>query len=421
MNISRSHLSTLYSLTALAGLLLGGCSDKATSPGNPSANTSAAPATAGASAPAKSGPGAQPPVSVTTVRATKRDMAVNLKTTGTVVSLSSVDVKPQITSTVQRAHFKEGQFVKAGQLLFTLDARTEEANLAKARAQLAKDTVSLNDAKRQWERARQLLAQNFVSQGAVDTAQAQVDAWAATLASDQAAVTASKVALSYARIAAPQAGRAGAVNVFAGSAVLANQTPLVTITQLDPIGVAFSIPQRDLSSALAALKDGGAVVTATLADKGGSFKGRLQFMDNLVDASSGAVKAKAVFANPDSKLWPGAFVDVSQTVATLRDVVVVPQASVIQGPRGTLVYVIADGLATMRPVKLLQAEGADAAIEGVQPGEEVALEGRQNLRPDAKVVVRPAEGAASGAKGAGGVGGGAGGGKGMGKGQGSQP
>ncbi len=421
MNISRSHSSTLCSLTALAGLLLGGCSDKATSPGNPSVNTSAAPATAGASAPAKSGPGAQSPVSVTTVRATKRDMAVNLKTTGTVVSLSSVDVKPQITSTVQRVHFKEGQFVKAGQLLFTLDARTEEANLAKARAQLAKDTVSLNDAKRQWERAKQLLAQNFVSQGAVDTAQAQVDAWAATLASDQAAVTASKVALSYARIAAPQAGRAGAVNVFAGSAVLANQTPLVTITQLAPIGVAFSIPQRDLSSALAALKDGGAVVTATLADKGGSFKGRLQFMDNLVDASSGAVKAKAVFANPDSKLWPGAFVDVSQTVATLRDVVVVPQASVIQGPRGTLVYVIAGGLATMRPVKLLQAEGVDAAIEGVQPGEEVALEGRQNLRPDAKVVVRPAEGAASGAKGAGGVGGGAGGGKGMGKGQGSQP
>ncbi|MCW2312509.1 efflux RND transporter periplasmic adaptor subunit [Rhodoferax antarcticus] len=397
MTLSRPFLSTLCTLTALAGLLLAGCSDQAAAP----ADTAAAPAPQAASTPAKGGPGAQPPVSVTTVRALQRDMAVNLKTTGTVVSLSSVDVKSQITSTLRQVHFREGQFVKAGQLLFTLDARTEEANLAKTRAQLAKDTVSLNDARRQWQRAKQLLAQKFVSQGALDTALAEVDAWQATLASDQAAITASQVALSYARITAPQAGRAGAVNVFAGSAVLANQTPLVTITQLDPIGVAFSIAQRDLSSALAALKDGGAVVTAVLADKGGSFQGRLQFMDNLVDASSGTVMAKANFANPGSKLWPGAFVEVSQTVATLSDVVVVPQVSVIQGPRGTFVYVIADGVASMRPVKLLHAQDADAAIEGVQPGEEVALDGRQNLRPNASVVVRAPQGAASGGKKAG--------------------
>lgn len=416
MTISRPYPKTLVALTALAALALGGCSDKSAASADTakSADTPAAAAAAAPGNPGKGGPAASPPVSVTTARAKKRDMAVNLNTTGTVVSLTSVDVKPQITSTVRQVHFKEGQNVHAGQLLFTLDARTEEANLAKARAQLAKDQVSLGDAKRQLERARQLLAQAFVSQGAVDTAQAQVDAWLATLASDQAAVTASQVAVSYARITAPHSGRAGAVNVFPGSAVLANQTPLVTITQLDPMGVAFSIPQRDLSSALAALKDGGAVVTATLADKGGTFKGRLQFMDNLVDASSGAVKAKAVFANPDSKLWPGAFVDVSQTVATLRDVVVVPQASVIQGPRGTLVYVIADGVATMRPVKLLQAEGGDAAIEGVKPGEEVALDGRQNLRPNAKVVVRPADAVGASGKGADGTGMG----KGMGKGPG---
>jgi len=402
MNISRLSLSTLFTLTALAGLVLAGCSDQAAAPADTSSKpASATPVSQAASAAANAGSGAQPPVSVTTVRALRRDMAVNLKTSGTVVSLSSVDVKSQITSTVSRVHFREGQFVKAGQLLFTLDGRTEEANLAKARAQLVKDTVSVNDARRQWERAKQLLAQSFVSQGAVDTALAQVDAWQATLTSDQAAVTASQVALSYARITAPQAGRAGAVNVFAGSAVLANQTPLVTITQLDPIGVAFSIAQRDLSSALGALKDGGAVVIATLADKGGSFKGRLQFMDNLVDASSGTIKAKASFANADSKLWPGAYVDVSQTVATLSDAVVVPQASLIQGPRGNVVYVIADGVASMRPVKLLYAEGADAAIEGVQPGEEVALDGRQNLRPNASVVVRAPQGAASGGKKAG--------------------
>ncbi len=401
MNLTRRLSVTASSFAALACLALAGCSKPADAPANPASG-----ATPGASAPAKAASGSSPPVSITTVKAKKRDLAVNLKATGTVVPLTVVDVKAQVTSTVRQVHFKEGQFVKAGQLLFTLDARTEEANLARAQAQLAKDKVSLADAKRQLDRARQLLAQNFVSQVAVDTAQTQVESWGATLVADEAAVSASKVALSYARISAPHAGRAGAVAVFAGSAVLANQTTLVTVTQLDPIGVAFSVPQRDIASALAALKDGGAQVSATLADGGGSFKGRLQFMDNAVDTSSGTVKAKAVFANPDAKLWPGAFVEVAQTVNTLKDVVVVPQPAVIQSIRGPIVYVIADGVATLRPVKLLHAEGGDAAISGVKPGEELALDGRQNLRPSAAVVVRAPASAASGA------------GKGMGKGAG---
>lgn len=387
MNIFRLYCIHVCALAALASLALSGCSDK--------------PSTAAASAPASAAaPGASAPVSVTTVTATVRDMAVNLQATGTVVPLTSVDVKTQITSTIRQLHFKEGQFVKAGQLLFTLDARADEANAAKARAQLAKDNASLSDARRQWQRAKQLLAQNFVSQGAVDTAQAQVDSWVATVAADQAAIASNNVALSYARITAPQSGRAGAVNVYVGSAVQANQTTLVTITQLDPIGVAFSVPQRNLSSALSALKDGGAEVNATLADGGGSFKGKLQFLDNQVDANSGAVKAKAVFANPDGKLWPGAFVEVSQTLQTLKDVVVLPQACIIQGVRGTIVYVIADGVATLRPVKLLYALDGDAAVSGVKPAERVALDGRQNLRPDAAVVVHSAapSGAASGAK-----------------------
>lgn len=379
-------------VAVLGTVALGGCSKSSDTPA--SAASSAA---ANASAPVKGASAASPPVSITTVKAKKRDLSVNLKATGTVVPLTVVDVKAQVTSTVRQVHFREGQFVKAGQLLFTLDARTEEASLSKAQAQLAKDRVSLADAKRQLERAKQLLAQNFVSQVAVDTAQTQVDSWGATLVADEAAVAAAKVALSYSHISAPHSGRAGAVNVFTGSAVLANQTTLVTVTQLDPVGVAFNVPQRDLSSALAALKDGGAQVSATLADGGGSFKGRLQFMDNTVDASSGTVKAKAIFANPESKLWPGAFVEVAQTVNTLKDVVVVPQPAVIQSIRGPIVYVVANGVATLRPVKLLHADAGDAAISGVKPGEDVALDGRQNLRPNAAVVVRAPASAASGA------------------------
>lgn len=389
MNFFRAHFTTVCTLSVLAGLALSGCSDKpAAAPGAPAAEGT----------PVKGALAASPPVSVTIVHAKQRDMAVKLNATGTVVPLTSVDVRAQVTSTIRQVHFKEGQFVKAGQLLFTLDARADEANVAKARAQLAKDQASLADAKRQWERSKQLLAQNFVSQGAVDTAQALVDGWTATLVADQAAIAASNVALSYDRITAPNSGRAGAVNVYAGSAVQANLTALVTITQLDPIGVAFSISQRDLPNALAALQGGGAKVSATLADGGGSFDGRLQFMDNLVDANSGVIKAKAVFANPDNKLWPGAFVEVQQTVTTLKDAVVLPQACIIQGPRGTVVYVIEDGVAISRPVKLLHAEGGEAAVSGVQPGEAVALDGRQNLRPQAAVVIRaPAGAAASGA------------------------
>jgi RND family efflux transporter MFP subunit len=340
-------------------------------------------------------------VSVSTVKAQKRDMAVQLNTTGTVTPLTSVDVRAQVTSTIRQVHFKEGDFVKAGQLLFTLDARSDEANAAKARAQQAKDAASLSDAQRQLARAKQLLAQNFVSQGAVDTAQALVDAATATVSADKAAVDASLVALSYARIVAPNSGRAGQVAVSAGSAVQANVTPLVTITQLDPIGVSFSIPQRNLPDALDALKAGGAAVTATLGDGGGSFKGWLKFVDNLVDASSGAIKVKAEFANPDKHLWPGVFVDVQQTLNTLKDAVVIPQATIIQSQRGATVYVVTDGKASLRPVKLIHAEANHAAVTGVAPGESVVQEGKENLRPNASVVERardPSRAASSAAK-----------------------
>jgi RND family efflux transporter MFP subunit len=315
-------------------------------------------------------------------------MPVILKATGTVTPLTSVDVKAQVTSVVAKVHVQEGQFVKAGALLFTLDARADEANAAKARAQLAKDNAALADAKRQFARTQQLFAQNFISQGAVDTAQAQIDAFAATVAADQAAIDVVKVALSYARVSAPNAGRVGQVPVSVGSAVQANVTTLVTVTQLDPIAVGYSLPQRNLGDGLSALKGGGAVVSAKLADGGGTFDGRLQFVDNLVDPSSGAVKAKAVFGNKEGKLWPGAFVEVSQTVSTLKDAVVVPQAAIIQGARGTMVYAVEDGKASARPIQLLYAQGSDAAVSGVKPGEAIILDGRQNVRPGSKVVER---------------------------------
>lgn len=360
---------------------------------------SATPAPAApASAPAAGGGGGGP-VSITTVKAQKVDMPRQLKASGTVVALTSVDVKAQVSSLISKVHIKEGQFVKAGELMFTLDARTDEANTRKARAQLAKDQVALADARRQFARTQQLFSQNFISQGALDVSQTLVESQIAAVAASQAAVAATQVALSYARIVAPHAGRVGAIAVSPGSAVQANVTPLVTVTQLDPIAVAYSIPQRHLPDALQALQRGGAPVKATLAEGAGTQEGRLKFVDSVVDASSGAVKAKAVFDNRDHTLWPGAFVEVAQTLGVIKDAVVVPQAAIVQNARGTQVYTVVDGKAEAVPVKVLYAQGADAAVEGLKPGAVVVLDGKQNVRPGSAVAERAKADGAEASKG----------------------
>ena len=342
---------------------------------------------AAAGATAASGPA----VSVTTVPVQKRDVDVMLEATGTVQSINSVDVRPQIASVITKVHIKEGQSVRAGDPLFTLDARNDEVNVAKAQAQLAKDQAALADAERQLVRSQDLFKQNFVSQGAIDTNQTLVDSSRAVIEADRAAISAAQVGLSYTRIVAPTAGRAGQINVYPGSLVQPTGNALVTITQLDPITVAFSVPQRNLNDALATLRAGGGTVTALIPDSGATLQGRLQFVDNVVDQSSGTVRVKAEFANKDERLWPGAFVTIRLAVQTLRGASVVPLAAIIQSPRGKIVYAVdAAGKASARPVEVVYASGEDAAVTGVAPGERIVLEGRQNLRPGTVVVERAA-------------------------------
>jgi RND family efflux transporter MFP subunit len=418
MNARLSPLATRTlagaALAALvqACLLLTGCGNKADD------GPAAAPASAASGAAAAA---SAPPVGVTTVRAAQRDMPVLITATGTVAPLSSVEVRAQTTAPLGQVHVSEGQFVKAGQLLFTLDPRAEEANVAKARAQLARDEAALADAQRQLKRSEELLAQNFVSQGALDTNRTAVQSQAAAVAADKAALDAARLTLSYTRITAPGAGRLGAINVFPGSLVQANQTLLVTITQLDPITVSFSLPQRHLADALAALKDGGAPVTALLGDAPAaqpaarpasgasapaatapvqpSLQGRLKFVDNAVDAATGTVKVKAQFDNRDGKLWPGAFINVAMAARVIKDAVVLPQAAIVQSARGPVVYAVREGKAQPRPVQVLYAQGDDAAVSGLKAGERIVLEGRQNVRPGATVVERNREGSGGGGKG----------------------
>jgi RND family efflux transporter MFP subunit len=385
--MNTKHFSTLFVLQAIAASLLvvgcGGASEpRAASP------ASAASAATGASAPASGARSGGAPVAVTTAQAKKRDFDVKLEAIGTVTAMSSVDVKAQVNSVVTKVHVKEGQFVKVGELLFTLDPRPDEANVAKVRAQMLKDEAVLADAQRQLARSRDLMAMNFISQGALDTAQAQVDAQQANLAADKAALDAAQLALSYNRVRASGSGRLGAINVFAGTAVQANLTTLVTLTQLDPINVSFNLPQRNLDAILQGLKAGGVAVNAKLPESKVEIKGRLQFVDNAVDAPTGTIKVRARFDNSDLKLWPGAFVSTELLSHTIQDAVVIPTAAVIQSSRGAIVYVAANGKAALRPVKVLATQGAESAVTGVVLGDKVVMEGRQNLRPESALVER---------------------------------
>lgn len=316
------------------------------------------------------------------------DVPVRVEANGYVSSLNSVEVRPQVTNVIAKVHIKEGQFVKAGDLLFSLDDRADRVNLQKAQAQLAKDRATLADLERQLARSKELLAKGFVSQGATDSVQAQVDAQRAALLASQAAVEAAQVALGYDTIRASSSGRAGAIAVFPGSLVqpAATAPALVTIAQLDPIAVTFTLPESELEGLLAAQKAGDVKVTARLADTNTDLEGKISFVDNAVDPQNGTIKVKAIFPNRGQRLWPGQYVNVGTAVRELKDAVVIPQAAIIAGVDSKSVYVAkADKTAQLRRIQVLYAFGTEAAVSGVQPGEAIVVDGKQNLRPGSKL------------------------------------
>ena len=383
-----SHWLAASACAAIFATLLSACSDKQVDA------PTAAPAPQGT--PAKPS-GSQPPVPVTTALVQQRSLDILLTATGTATPVAAVEVKPQMSGLITKVHVKEGQTVRAGDLLFTLDTRSDEANVAKIKAQIAKDEALLADAQRQLTRARELLARNFISQGAVDTAQANVESQQANLSSDKASLEAARVPLSYGQVRAPGAGRVGMVPVFPGTAVQANATTLATVTQLDPIDVVFSLPQASLGDLLELAKSGKGRVRVTLPDRPKELQGRLHFVDSVVDAATGTIKAKARLENADQALWPGAFVRVALQTRRLEDALVVPTVAVVQSARGPIVFVAQDNKAAARPVKLVAVQGQDSAVTGLTAGDKVVIEGRQNLRPDTPLVERAASAGKDGA------------------------
>lgn len=350
----------------------------------------------GASAAARGGPQL-----VGVWKAQQQDVPVSIEASGTVVALATVDLRAQTTSTVRELLIKDGDMVRKGQPLFRFDDRADRANLDKARAQLARDRATLADFERQLKRAEELKAQGFVAQNAVDTALSNVEAQRALVQSDEAAVQAAQVLLSYNEVRAPFAGRAGQLNVVPGTLVQANATalPLVSIAQLHPIGVGFVVPETQLNAVLAATRGSKAegleaqvIMPGTRPGKDAEpIKGRVTFVDNLVDANTGTLKLKAEFGNDKQALWPGQYVRVRMVLRTLKDAVVVPQAAIIQRGNERSVYVVgADQTAVQKTVQARYPFGELVVVEGVAPGEQVVLDGKQNLRPGVPLKLQPA-------------------------------
>lgn len=360
---------------------------------------------AGASAPGGAA-AALPPQNVGVVKVRQADVPITVEASGTVTALQSVDLRAQTTSTVAQVFVKDGQNVKKGELLFRFDDRADRAALDKARAQLARDRASLADLERQLNRAKELKAQNFIAQNAVDTAQANFEGGQALVRSDEAAVQSAQVSASYNELRAPISGRVGIVSVYPGSLVQANATaaPLVNIAQLDPIGITFTVPETQLGSLLAATRAGELDVEALPppgSPKGApSIKGRVSAVDNLVDSSTGTIRVKAEFANTARTLWPGQYLRVRVTLRTLQGVTVVPQAAIIMRGNERSVYVVSpDNTAKLVPVQVRQAMGEQAVVEGLDATAQVVLEGKQNLRPGTPLRTQPSGGSGGGSGG----------------------
>jgi RND family efflux transporter MFP subunit len=329
---------------------------------------------------------------VVTAKAQTRDVPVKLKANGTVTALQSVDLRAQVTSTVHEVHIREGQNVVKGDLLFSLDSRAEEANLHKAQAQIEKDRADLATATRNLERQQELFRQKFISQAALDQVQNQVDTLKGQLAVDTAAMESARVSRGYMEIRAPFAGRTGTIGVRPGSLVQpgAATTPgavLVTVTQIDPIAVAFTLPEKELPALQAALRAGGVPVQVRPQDGGKPYLGKVTFVDNAVDTTTGTIRVKAEFANPDARLWPGMYVNVELAPRMLAGATVLPTQAVQTGPNAKFVYAVGeDRKAASVPVTLAYVEDAFAVVEGITPGTRVVVEGAQNVRAGATVT-----------------------------------
>lgn len=335
-------------------------------------------------------------VPVSVAKVVRKTVPVRVHAIGNVEPHTTVAIKARIDGQIVAVHFKEGDEVREGQTLFEIDRRPFEAQLAQAQANLAKDRALLDHAKEQDKRYKDLLQQKFVSPDAYAQIKTNVETAAAQARADEAAIQAVQLQLSYCTIRAPITGYAGKIQIQQGNLVKANDTgPLVVINQIVPVNVSFSVPEQRLAAVRKYQADGELQVATQIPGVNGQpIAGRLSFIDNTTDATTGTIRLKAEFPNTDKTLWPGQFVDVVLTLTHQDDAIVVPPAAIQNGPNGQYVFIVKpDGTADLRAVKVERTEGDVAVIaSGLSPGDTVVTVGQLRLAPGSKVSIADAKG-----------------------------
>ena len=322
---------------------------------------------------------------VKTAIAEQKAIPIKVQANGYVTAINTVDVRPKVQNIVRTIHVEEGQFVKEGQLLFTLDDRSDQSNVAKARAELAASQSDLADAELTLKRNEDLLARNFVSKAVVDTSRNKVESLRNTVKANQAITESGKVALSDNRIEASISGRIGIISVHPGSLAQPSGAAMVTISQLDPIAVSFTLPERELANITSTYPQGNAPVNVQSPGQP-EVTGKLIFIDNAADTQSGTIRMKAQFDNASKKLWPGAFVSVKMISRNVTDAVLVPAQAVVTGPEYKFIYVVqADDTVKEQKIEVVAIEGGQAAVTGLAANARVVVEGTQNLRTGGKI------------------------------------
>jgi multidrug efflux system membrane fusion protein len=324
----------------------------------------------------------------------QRDIPVQIRAIGNVEAYQTVLIRSQVNGQIQKIFFKEGQDVHKDQLLFRLDKRPFQADLEKAIGQMKRDQAQAENSRLQAERYSGLEKQGIVSHEQADQMRAQAKADASAVEADKAAVDAARVQMLYTDIAAPIDARAGALLINLGNLVKANDTPyLVQLNQVSPIYVTFSVPEVHLSRVRQYFSSGQLKVLAyPKGESANPAMGRLTFIDNGVDTTTGTFKLKATFQNKDRRLWPGEFVDAALELSTQKNAMVVPTKAIQTGQQGEYVYVVrTDSTAESRPVKTSGTyQNLTLVSEGLKAGERVIVNGQLRVAPNAKVVVQNA-------------------------------
>ncbi len=338
----------------------------------------------------KKQPPAIPPVPVVVAAAVQKTIPIQVNAIGSVEAFQAISVRSQITGLITKVHFKEGQDVKKGDLLLDLDCRTNVATLRQAEATLLKDKAQAEKAKEDLRRYTILLEKDFVAREQYDQARANLSSLDATVKADEANVQNNLVQVQYCSIYSPINGRTGRLEVDEGNMLKANDIEVVTINQIQPINVAFAIPEKDLPRVKKYFAEKKLEVNAFIPGEDRPETGELSFVDNAINASTGTITLKGTFANQGKRLLPGQFVNVILTLASEPNAILVPSQGVEQGQAGQYVFVVRpDSTVEMRPVTIgAEIKGETVILKGLKVGERVVTDGQMRLLPGGKVIIK---------------------------------